>query len=84
MGGPSVKLPLISWLFIIAYKFGYLTSATVVKTNVYVKNSCVNLIKFFIIHKMYGYLHIILKEINAVFVSVIICSIADNLINTST
>ena len=23
MGGPSVKLPLISWLFIIAYNFGY-------------------------------------------------------------
>ena len=23
MGGPSVKLPLISWLFIIAYKVGY-------------------------------------------------------------
>ena len=56
-----------------------LTSATVVKTNVYVKNSCDNLIKFFMIHKMYGHLRIIQKEINAVFVSVIICSVAANL-----
>ena len=24
MGGPSVKLPLISWFFIIPYNFGYL------------------------------------------------------------
>ena len=41
-------------------------------------------LKFLMIHKMYGCLCIILKEINIVFVSVIICSIADNLINTST
>ena len=41
-------------------------------------------LKFFMIHKMYGCLCIILKEINIVFLSVIICSTADNLINTST
>ena len=40
-------------------------------------------LKFFMIHKMYGCLCITLKEIDLVFVSVIICSIADNLINTS-
>ena len=36
-------------------------------------------LKFFMIHKMYGCLCIILKEIDLIFVSVI----ADNLINTS-
>ena len=40
--------------------------------------------KFFMIHKVYDRVCIILKEINMVFVSVIICSIADQLINTST
>ena len=41
-------------------------------------------LKFFMIHKMYGSLCLILKELNFVFVSVITCSIDDNLINTST
>ena len=41
-------------------------------------------LKFFMVHKMYDCLCIILKEINIVFVSVIICLIADNRINTST
>ena len=41
-------------------------------------------LKFSMVHKMYGCPYIILKEINIVFLSVIICSIADNLINTST
>ena len=44
----------------------------------------VHSLKFFMIQKMYGFLCIIRKEINIVFVSVIICSIADNFINTST
>ena len=38
----------------------------------------------FMIHKMYDCLCIILNEINIVFVSVIICSIADYLINIYT
>ena len=41
-------------------------------------------LKFFMVHKMYDCLCIILKEINIDFVSVIICLIADNRINTST
>ena len=45
--------------------------------------STIHSLKFFMIHKMYSCLCITLKEIDLVFVSVIICSIADNLINTS-
>ena len=37
MGGPSVKLPLISWLFIIAYKVGYVHISNSGWTNLYVK-----------------------------------------------
>ena len=40
-------------------------------------------LKFFMIHKIYGSLCVILKELNFVFVPVKICSIADNVINTS-
>ena len=41
-------------------------------------------LKIFMILKIHGCLGIIPQEINIVFVSVIICSIADNLINTYT
>ena len=84
MSVPSVKLPLISWLFIIPYNLGYSHISNSGLKNVYVKNSFDNLIKFFMIHKMYGCLCIILEEPNIVFVSTIIFSIADYLINTST
>ena len=84
MSVPSVKLPLISWLFIIPYNLGYSHISNSGLKNVYVKNNFDNLIKFFMIHKMYGCLSIILEETNIVFVSAMICSIADYLINTST
>ena len=50
----------------------------VVKTNVYIKNSSDNLINTFTIHEMCDCQCMILKEINIIFVSVIICSIVDN------
>ena len=46
MGGPSVKLPLISWLSIIPFH------QTFSLKNVYVKNSFDISINFFMIHKM--------------------------------
>ena len=78
MGGPSVKLSLISWVFIIPFNFGY------DHINVHIKNSSGNLTKSFMIHEMHGCQCMILKGINIALVSVIIWSIADNLINTST
>ena len=73
MGAPSVKLPLKSWF----------TLSTVVYTNVYIKNSSDNLTKSFMIHKIYGFQYMILKEIQIIFVSMI-SSIADQLIITYT
>ena len=81
LGAPSVNLPLISWLFIIPFNFGYV-HITISGLNKYIKNSSDN--KSFMVHEMYGCQCIMLKEIHIIFVYMIICLIADNFINTST
>ena len=50
----------------------------------YIKNILDNLSKSFLIHEINGCPYMILKEIHVIFVSMIICSIVDHLINTST
>ena len=88
MGGPSVSLPLISCLFTMPFKFGYVQSSSGLnkwfKKNVYINTSSDNLTKSFMIHEMYGCQGMILKEIKTIFVYMIICSSVGNLINTST
>ena len=79
----SVKLPLISWLFTIFFNFGYVHFISSVLKNVYIKNSSDNSAKYFMVREMYG-CPCMIKKINFIFVSVIICSVADNLIITST
>ena len=83
MGGPSVDLCLWSFLlFIIPFNFGYVH---IINSNLKkCENISDNLTKTFRIHEMYGCQCMILKGINIVLVSVIICSIVDSLINTST
>ena len=61
-----------------------LTSSIVVQINVYIKNSSDNLTKSFMIHEMYDYQYMKLKEINIIFVIMIFFSVADNFIITST
>ena len=51
---------------------------------IYIKNSSDNLTKSFMIHKMYHCQYMILKEIHIIFVSMIICSVADHFIITYT
>ena len=82
MGGSSVKLPLISWFFIIAFKLSYLHIIRS-DTHAYTKNGSDNLGKSYTIHEMYECQCMLLKEAN-IFVSMIIVSIVEDLINTST
>ena len=84
MDGPSVKVLFISSFFTIPYIVDCVHIGSSDLNKSICQNSFDDLRKFFVIHKMYDCLCIIMKEINIVFVSVIICSIADNLINTST
>ena len=82
MGGSSVKLPFISWLFIIAFKLSYLHIIRS-DTHAYTKNGSDNLAKSFTIHEMYACQCMLPKEAN-IFVSMIIFSFVKDLINTST
>ena len=43
MGAPSVKIPLISWLFMIPFNFGYVHIIGSGLNNAYTKNSSDNL-----------------------------------------
>ena len=43
MGAPSVKIPLISWLFMISFNFGYVHIIGSGLNNAYTKNSSDNL-----------------------------------------
>ena len=57
-----------------------------VKTNVYVEMKCKisdNLTKFFMIHEMYGYHYMIIKEINIILVFVILVLVFFQLLTTS-
>ena len=73
MGAPSVKLPLKTWLVIIPFNFGS-------HYQQWFKHMYI--LKIVLIHEMYGSQYMILKEIRIIFVSMIICSIADHLIIT--
>ena len=84
MGRTSVNLSLISFLVIMPFDFGYFDNIKSGLKNAYIKNSSDNLTKSYMIYDMYGCQSMILKEINIIFVSVIMCSIFGNLINTST
>ena len=84
MGRTSVNLSLISFLVIMPFDFGYFDNIKSGLKNAYIKNSSDNLTKSYMIYEMYGCQSMILKEINIIFVSVIMCSIFGNLINTST
>ena len=84
MGRTSVNLSLISCLVIMPFDFGYFDNIKSGLKNTYIKNSSDNLTKSYMIYEMYGCQSMILKEINIIFVSVIMCSIFGNLINTST
>ena len=84
MGRTSVNLSLISCLVIMPFDFGYFDNIKSGLKNAYIKNSSDNLTKSYMIYEMYGCQSMILKEINIIFVSVIMCSIFGNLINTST
>ena len=54
MGGTSVKLALISWLFTIPFNLGYVHIINSGLTSVYLKNSSDNLAKSFMIYEIYG------------------------------
>ena len=84
MGRTSVNLSLVSCLVIMPFDFGYFENIKSGLKNAYIKNSSDNLTKSYMIYEMYGCQCMILKEINIIFVSVIMCSIFGNLINTST
>ena len=60
------------------------TFLTVVEIKVYIKTILDNLSNSFLIHEINGCSYMILKEVHVIFVSMIICSIVDHLINTST
>ena len=84
MGGPSVKISLISQLFVIPFNFGYVyIISSSLKNFIRIKNSSDNYTKSFMIHEMYGCHGMILMGINIILASVIICSIVENLIITS-
>ena len=84
MGAPIVQLPLISLLCIIPFNFGYVHIIDSDLNKFYIKNIADNLTKSFMIHEINGCLCMMLKEMHIIFVPMIICSIADHLINTST
>ena len=75
MGAPSIKLPLKSWLAIIPFNFGSYYQKCF--KHMYI-------LKIVLIHEMHGCQYMILKEIRTIFVSMIICSIADHLTITYT
>ena len=80
MGGPSVKLYLISQLFVKPFNFSYVYIInSSLKNFVHIKNSSDNYTKSFMIHEMYGCHYMILMGIN-ILASVIIRSIVENLI----
>ena len=84
MDGPSVKLYLISQLFVKPFNFSYVYIInSSLKNFVRIKNSSENYTKSFMIHEMYGCHCMILMGINIILASVIIRSIVENLIITS-
>ena len=77
VGGPSIKLPLISWFLIMLFNFGYvyIISCGLNGCIYIVKNSsCDNLTNSFTIPEMYGRKCLVTKGINIVLASLIIYS----------